>query len=153
MKSFKGIGLLLAFMLLLGGWASGSLGDRWAVLDGSNNDLWHVDANGVLSGTSDSGGFNPNKMVTQSVSANTTLTKLSPQYTFVTNATAVIYLPDATLCPGKPINLKYHTGTAGNISVEGDGSQTIDGALLVNITTRGHLGVISDGSNWGIVDN
>lgn len=155
MKSIRLSALLIFMVAMLAtlGLVGASSTDKWAILDSSNQDVWHVTSAGILEGGAGSGGFNPQKLVSQTVTANTTLTSTSPLVTLCTNVTAVIYLPDATTCSGKPIHLKYHSGTAGNISVDGNGSQTIDGDAVVNITTRGHLGVISDGSNWAIIDN
>lgn len=66
-------------------------------------------------------------------------------------------LPDAsTLDPGKHIMILDESGLAGthNITVDGSGAQTINGALTHVINTNyGSVCVETDGSNWFILYN
>jgi hypothetical protein len=71
-------------------------------------------------------------------------------YTTLTAARTVT-LPDATLCKGKELVVKDGAGAAGtfNITLDGNGSQTIDGSSTVAISTNyGTKKVKSTGTAW-----
>jgi hypothetical protein len=83
------------------------------------------------------------------VTVSTNLTAASPTYLGLGNMTAVIYLPDATTCTiGQTFVLKNEIATAGNVGVWPTGSQTIDGAANVNITTKSVGRFVTDKVNW-----
>jgi hypothetical protein len=71
-------------------------------------------------------------------------------YTSLT-AGRTVNLPDATTCRGKEIVVKDYAGSAGtnNITLDGFGSQTIDGSATKAINSNyGALKVKSNGANW-----
>jgi hypothetical protein len=71
-------------------------------------------------------------------------------YTSLTTGRTV-NLPDARFCKGKQIVVKDGAGSAGtnNITLDGFGSQTIDGSATKLISTNyGAITIKSDGANW-----
>lgn len=80
--------------------------------------------------------------------ANYTLT--STDYTVdCTSGTFTVTLPTAVGCTGKIYNIK-NTGT-GVITIEGDGTETIDGSLFQTLIQWENLTVQSTGSAWIIL--
>ena len=66
----------------------------------------------------------------------------------VTDVTCTVTLPDATLCRGKIFTVK-NADTAATLTLDGNGSQTIDGATtLATSTVNEVIKIISDGANW-----
>lgn len=66
----------------------------------------------------------------------------------VTDVTCTVTLPDATLCRGKIFAIK-NADTAATLTLDGNGSQTIDGATtLATSTVNEVIKIISDGANW-----
>jgi hypothetical protein len=71
-------------------------------------------------------------------------------YTSLT-AGRTVNLPDATTCKGKAITVKDGAGGAGahNITLDGNGSQTIDGSATKALTSNySSIQIKSDGTNW-----
>lgn len=63
-----------------------------------------------------------------------------------------ITLPDATTCAGKPFKIKKVDSGAGAITIDGNGTQTIDGAATISLSYQyNYVDIVSDGSNWIIV--
>jgi len=62
-----------------------------------------------------------------------------------------ITLPLAEKHTGQTFIIKQ-IGTANTVTVDGDGTETIDGALTQALTTQfDFIGILSDGSNWHII--
>lgn len=62
-----------------------------------------------------------------------------------------ITLPPAGLTPNRIIHIKKIDSSVNNLTVDGDGSETIDGAAMETLSTQYEvLTVVSDGSNWHI---
>jgi hypothetical protein len=86
--------------------------------------------------------------------ADTNYTALSTSGNIVyisLTAPRTVNLPDATHLRGKTIVIKDGAGTAGtnNITLDGNGSQTIDGALTKALNVNyGTIRIQSDGANW-----
>jgi hypothetical protein len=71
-----------------------------------------------------------------------------------TGGAKTITLPLATTYTGRIIVVKDAKGTAGtdNITVDGNGSETVDGTANVVINTNyGKVGLVSDGTKWSVV--
>ena len=68
-----------------------------------------------------------------------------------TSGTFTITLPSATDIIGKNYLIK-NSGT-GTITVDGSGSQTIDGEITTTLRQFGSVQIISDGSDWIVVGN
>ena len=67
-----------------------------------------------------------------------------------TTGTFTVTLPTADGIVGKQFVVK-NSGT-GVITVDGDGSETIDGALTFILSTKGEsIWVVSDGANWKVI--
>ena len=65
-----------------------------------------------------------------------------------------ITLPTAVGNTGKQFKIKYtDSGFANALTVDGDGTETIDGSTTTTLNTEGEtLTIVSDGTNWEIVD-
>lgn len=63
-------------------------------------------------------------------------------------------LPTAVGNTGKQFKIKYtDSGFANALTVDGDGTETIDGSTTTTLNTLGEtLVIVSDGSNWEILD-
>lgn len=68
----------------------------------------------------------------------------------VANGTGDVTLPTAAGIRGKEITVK--NGGSGTITVEGFGTETIDGELSVDLDADEWITVVSDGENWIVVD-
>lgn len=67
-----------------------------------------------------------------------------------TSATFTITLISAVSFPGKSYSIK-RMSAANNVTVDANGSQTIDGALTKVLTTQyAYVQIVSDGANWVI---
>lgn len=61
-------------------------------------------------------------------------------------------LPDATTCRGKVLYIKKVSSDANSLTIDPNGSQTIDGMTTrVLIVQYDFMAVVSDGSNWQII--
>ena len=82
-----------------------------------------------------------------------TSTYLIQQFDFVIDCTAntfTVTLPTAVGITGKQFCIK-NSGT-GSITVDGNGSETIDEALTFILSTKGEsIWVVSDGANWKVI--
>lgn len=67
-----------------------------------------------------------------------------------TSGTFTVTLPTAVSIAGRQYIIK--NSGAGTITLEGDGTETIDGALNVTLATKKCYTVVSDGSNWIIIN-
>jgi hypothetical protein len=92
-----------------------------------------------------------------SLSANATLTAANSLVLVTTgNGTnKTITLPDATLCTGRVYTIKKIDSGNRTVVVDGNGSQTIDGAATYTLLSAQwkYLMIQSDGSNWMIISN
>lgn len=89
------------------------------------------------------------------ISSTTTLTSAHDIVTCDTSGGAfTVTLPTAVGIEGKEYILKYSdSGIINALTVDGDGSETIDGATTTTLNTEGEtLRIISDGANWVILD-
>lgn len=69
----------------------------------------------------------------------------------VAGGAITVNLPTAIGISGKMYHIKK-LGTTGNITVDGNGSQTIDGATTAVLTTQYEsIQIVSDGANWSII--
>lgn len=67
-----------------------------------------------------------------------------------TSGAFTITLPPAAQIPNRIIHIKK-VDAVNNVTVDGNGSETIDGALTETLSTQYEvLTVVSDGSNWFI---
>ncbi len=86
-------------------------------------------------------------------SADYTLTENDDVVLFSTggvNRTAT--LPSATTVLDKVYHIKKISSGAGFVTIDPDGTETIDGDLTVNISIRYEsLMIVSDGSNWHVI--
>lgn len=66
-----------------------------------------------------------------------------------TSAAFTMTLPKASPQAGRLLYVKRIDGSANNLTVDGNGSETIDGAATIILTTQWESrGLFSDGSNW-----
>jgi hypothetical protein len=86
------------------------------------------------------------------VTANTTLG--ATHHTVLVNANSVtITLPAASTCSGRIYVVKKIIAAAGTVTIDGNASETIDGALTQAITTQYQKMVIqSDGTSWYVIN-
>jgi hypothetical protein len=85
------------------------------------------------------------------VGGSTTLTS-SNSVVLVNTGTATITLPGAAFAPGRQYTVKKISATAGTITVDGAGSETIDGALTHALTALNeYVTIVSNGTGWFIV--
>jgi hypothetical protein len=92
------------------------------------------------------------KSSTTSVTATTYTTLSTDSNILADNAAgvAVTLLAAATAGDGYELTIK-RTGATGTITIDGDGTETIDGALTATLTTQYEsLTLLCDGSNWHI---
>ena len=151
--SFCSLALCLAALVLTGvQTARASYGDMWTVTSSSqrNQDVWRVDKNGVLRGGPACGGFDTQKVDSQTVSTvNSTLNAFGAEYIDVKAAASTIYLPDALTCPGKPFHVKADA-TSSTVLIQPRAGQTIDGSATATLTNLAHATYISDGVGWRV---
>lgn len=85
-------------------------------------------------------------------STNYTLSASTENFLIVNNASAVtVNLPTAVGLTGKVFTVK-RLSTLNNVTIEGDGSETIDGAANLVLSTQYHSAtILSDGSNWHVL--
>ena len=86
---------------------------------------------------------------------STTLTLDSTHYTILADGssnTITVTLPAANSAVDRIYNVKKIDSTSNAITVDANGSETIDGELTVNITIQyDSLKIQSDGTNWFII--
>jgi hypothetical protein len=70
-------------------------------------------------------------------------------YVIYNSGSYTVSLPSAVNISGREYKIK-NMGT-GEITVDPNGSQTIDGSLTVELGYRDGMQIVSDGSNWVIV--
>ena len=67
-----------------------------------------------------------------------------------TSGTFTVLLPTAVGISGKQFAIK--NSDSGSITVDGNGSETIDGALTFVLSTKGEaIWIVSDGANWKVI--
>ncbi len=88
------------------------------------------------------------------ITASTTLT-LDQEVVLCNNTSNItVTLPTAVGNAGKPYTLKKIGDNSATVTVDAAGSETIDGAATVLLYIRNDfVGIISDGSNWQIVQD
>jgi hypothetical protein len=70
----------------------------------------------------------------------------------VGTGTALIYLPPASTVTGRVYYIKKITSEAGTITIDGNGSETIDGAQSQYLTTQFQgMQIVCDGTAWSIL--
>ncbi|NOU18535.1 MAG: hypothetical protein HOO91_13350 [Bacteroidales bacterium] len=86
------------------------------------------------------------------IAANTILD--ATHYTVLVNANSVtITLPAANTCSGRIYIIKKIIAAAGTVTIDGNASETIDGALTQPLTVQYQKMVIqSDGSTWFVIN-
>lgn len=91
-------------------------------------------------------------MPINTVAANTILD--ASYYTVLANAAPItITLPAASTCSGRIYVIKKITATAGNITIEASGAETIDGTLNRTLTTQWSKYILqSNGTEWYIIN-
>lgn len=67
-----------------------------------------------------------------------------------TSGSHTVTLLDASTVPAGQRFMIKNSGT-GTITVDGDGSQTIDDDLTASLTQYNAMGIMSDGANWIVV--
>lgn len=95
--------------------------------------------------------------ITSITNADTPYTVLSTDYLILANTSGgaiTVNLPTAVGITGKQYIIKYtDSGFANALTVDGNGSETIDGSTTTTLNTQGEtLKIVSDGSNWEIVE-
>lgn len=66
-----------------------------------------------------------------------------------TSAAFTITLPKASTHTGRVVHIKRINAGANNLTVDGDGAETIDGAASITLTAQWESrSLLSDGSNW-----
>jgi hypothetical protein len=69
-----------------------------------------------------------------------------------TAGTVTYTLPAASGCQGRVYNIKKIDASANTVVIDGNASETIDGALTQTISTQWQcISIQSDGSNWMII--
>ncbi len=110
---------------------------------GDDNYFKNVDISGILS---------PLTLPITTVTTNITLSNI--HYTILANAVNItISLPPANSCFGRIYVIKKITSTAGNITIDGYGSETIDGTTTKALSTQYQkLAIQSNGTSWFIIN-
>ncbi|CAN5255462.1 hypothetical protein BH11BAC5_BH11BAC5_20280 [soil metagenome] len=92
-----------------------------------------------------------------SISANATLSAANSLVLVTTGngSDKTITLPDASSCTGRVYSIKKIDSGSKKVIVDGNGSQTIDGATTYTLLSSKwkYLMIQSDGSNWMIISN
>ncbi len=71
---------------------------------------------------------------------------------FVNTGTATITLPAASTVTGRTYYIKKISATAGTITIDGNGAETIDGSATKPLTTQYQgMQIVSDGAAWFIL--
>lgn len=83
----------------------------------------------------------------QTISANTSLSSASNKYVYICTSSLTISLPSASLANEGYINTIINQ-SSGNITVDADGSETIDGVSSIVISKGGSATVHCDGASW-----
>lgn len=84
----------------------------------------------------------------------TNYTATATDYTILCNAGSLtVTLPSASSVDGRIYTIKKVSGTGGNITIDPNGSETIDGALTNTAISAQYQSLIiqSDGANWFIL--
>jgi len=91
------------------------------------------------------------KRVVSTYTANQTLDADDDMVICTTNAFTVT-LPTAASITGKVYDIKNSAANTGNlITVDGNGTETIDGSLTYSVVAGNSLKIVSDGTNWHII--
>ena len=100
--------------------------------------------------SADGAGF-PRSITTSYIAKTANYTITSANYLIdCTSNTFTVTLPTASGIDGRTYIIK--NSGAGVITLEGDGTETIDGALNLTLATKVCYTVISDGANWIIIN-
>jgi len=82
-------------------------------------------------------------------------TLTSSDYTILCDCSSgaiTINLPAANTCSGKIYNIKKIDSSVNTVTIDGDGSETIDDELTQTIVNQNTILTLqSDGSNWSII--
>lgn len=102
--------------------------------------------------------LNRNIQTTQPFHALSVTGNVTAEYTYgfylcdATSGSLTVTLPAAGAYKGQRFYIKKVDATANTVTIDGDGSETIDGAATAVIAVpMTCLTVVSDGSNWWIV--
>lgn len=99
-------------------------------------------------------GFDANTTSATTTVTSTTYTALSTDNTILANnaaGVAITLIAAATAGDGFKLTIK-NVGSSGSITIDGDGTETIDGGLTAILTTQYEsITIVSDGSNWHII--
>jgi hypothetical protein len=99
-------------------------------------------------------GFDANTTSATTTVTSTTYTTLSTDNTILANnaaGVAITLIAAATAGDGFKLTIK-NVGSSGSITIDGDGTETIDGGLTAILTTQYEsITIVSDGSNWHII--
>ena len=83
------------------------------------------------------------------ITSNTTLSSHNYILANASSGNITITLPDATTCQGRGYIIKKIDSSSNTITIDGNGSQTIDGSLTQTLSTQYEvIRIISDGNNW-----
>jgi hypothetical protein len=93
------------------------------------------------------------KLSSALITGTTTLTNTMHTVRVDASGGAVtVDLPDATTCQGRVYIIKLVSNSANAMTIDGFGSQTIDGATTVSTSTQfGTFGIQSNGTDWDII--
>jgi len=98
-----------------------------------------------------------NGSMSQKVTAITSSTTLDATDNTVVcqNITAItISLPAVSTCEGRVYTIKKDMSSTNNVTIDGDGSETIDGAATYTLSdVQGALSIASDGTEWKIISD
>lgn len=91
--------------------------------------------------------------VVSKTSAYTTTIRDSVILCDASSAAFTVTLPTAVGITGKTFIIKKTESSANFITIDGNGSETIDGATTKLIKVISHIKIVSDGSNWQIIED
>ena len=105
----------------------------------------------LISSTLTAAGFH--SAITTKTDTDYTLTANDDVVLFDTGATTrTATLPAASTVTGKIYHIKKVDSGAGLVTIDGNGSETIDGDLAPDITAQYEsFTIVSDGSNWHVI--
>jgi hypothetical protein len=121
-----------------------------------------VAALAVMNGNVGIGTFSPTSRFEVNGAMGTTIVSKSGNYTATINDSVIVVdasggavtitLPAAAISKGRIYNIKKTDASVNALIVDGNASETIDGALTVNTTTQYHaFTLVCDGANWWII--
>jgi len=92
-------------------------------------------------------------MTTEIITGDVTLVETdSTIFVDATNGTVTVTLPPASSFPGKTYNVKKIDVSANTVTIDADGTETIDDSLTQIISTQfDAVTVQSDGTEWWII--